>query len=196
MEPRLPGHAGGLIGYALGPLGMKLLGFAGSGVVWIVLLLAGMAWAFRFSWGHLAERIGERLEQLREQQLEKREIKADGKMAIDSTRLDAALDRPAEMTRLFGATSDSPTLKGFGLKLDAFADGLVASGGTLSTRTASLRSAIQRNEKEMDKVVDRASRAEARYLAQYNAMDAAVSRMNSLNAYVAQQVTLWNKSSG
>lgn len=124
------------------------------------------------------------------------EIKADGKMAIDSTRLDAALDRPAEMTRLFGATSDSPTLKGFGLKLDAFADGLVASGGTLSTRTASLRSAIQRNEKEMDKVVDRASRAEARYLAQYNAMDAAVSRMNSLNAYVAQQVTLWNKSSG
>ncbi len=45
-------------------------------------------------------------------------------------------------------------------------------------------------------VVDRASRAEARYLAQYNAMDAAVSRMNSLNAYVAQQVTLWNKSSG
>lgn len=124
------------------------------------------------------------------------EIKADGKMSINSTKLDAALDSPAEMTRLFGAASSDATLKGFGLKLDAFADGLVASGGTLGTRTASLRSAIQRNEKEMDKVVDRASRAEARYLAQYNAMDAAVSRMNSLNAYVAQQVTLWNKSSG
>ena len=124
------------------------------------------------------------------------EIKADGKMAINSTKLDTALDQPAEMSRLFGATSEDPTLKGFGLKLDAFADGLVASGGTLSTRTTSLRSAIQRNEKEMDKVVDRASRAEARYLAQYNAMDAVVSRMNSLNAYVAQQITLWNKSSG
>lgn len=124
------------------------------------------------------------------------EIKADGKMAINSTKLDAALDRPEEMTRLFGAASEDATLKGFGLKLDAFADGLVASGGTLSTRTTSLRSAIQRNEKEMDKVVDKASRAEARYLAQYNAMDAMVSRMNSLNAYVAQQITLWNKSSG
>ena len=111
-------------------------------------------------------------------------------------KLDAAMDRPAELSRLFGAASEDPTLKGFGLKLDAFADGLVASGGTLSTRTTSLRSAIQRNEKEMDKVVDRASRAEARYLAQYNAMDAVVSRMNSLNAYVAQQITLWNKSSG
>ena len=61
VEPRLPGHAGGLVGYALGPLGMKGLGFAGSGVVLIVLLLTGMAWALRFSWGHLAESIGERI---------------------------------------------------------------------------------------------------------------------------------------
>ena len=124
------------------------------------------------------------------------EIKADGKMAINSTKLDTALDQPAEMSRLFGATSEDPTLKGFGLKLDAFADGLVASGGTLSTRTTSLRSAIQRNEKEMDKVVDRAARAEVRYLAQYNAMDNAVGKLNGLNAFVSQQVTLWNKSSG
>lgn len=124
------------------------------------------------------------------------EIKADGKMAINSSKLDTALDQPAEMTRLFGATSDNPTLKGFGFKLDAFADGLVAADGTLSSRTSSLRSAIQRNAKEVDKVNERATRAEARYLAQYNAMDAAVAKMNSLNAYVAQQITLWNKSSG
>lgn len=124
------------------------------------------------------------------------EIKADGKMTINSSKLDAALDQPAEMTRLFGAASDNPTLKGFGFKLDAFADGLVAAGGSLSTRTSSLRAAIQRNEKEMDKVADRATRAEARYLAQYNAMDAAVAKFSSLNAYVAQQITLWNKNSG
>lgn len=124
------------------------------------------------------------------------EIKADGKMSINSSKLDAALDQPAEMTRLFGADNDNPTLKGFGFKLDAFADGMVASDGTLSARTSSLRSAIQRNSREMDKVTERASRAEARYLAQYNAMDASVARLNSLNAYVAQQITLWNKSSG
>ena len=61
VEPRLPGHAGGIVGYALGPLGMKGLGFAGSGVVWIVLLMTGLAWAFRFSWGQVAESIGERI---------------------------------------------------------------------------------------------------------------------------------------
>ncbi|MCY4744548.1 DNA translocase FtsK 4TM domain-containing protein [Pelomonas sp. UHG3] len=115
VEPRLPGHAGGLIGYALGPLGMKLLGFAGSGVVWIVLLLTGMAWAFRFSWGHLAERIGERLEQLREQQLEKREIKADqraGEQAVKAREQEVEVEREAErqLERDLGIEPDVPLL--------------------------------------------------------------------------------------
>lgn len=99
LEPRLPGHAGGLVGYTLGPLGMKGLGFAGSGVVWIVLLLTGMAWAFRFSWGHLAERIGERIEQLREQRIEKREIKADqkaGELAVKEREQEVEVERQIE----------------------------------------------------------------------------------------------------
>ncbi|MEO3692915.1 DNA translocase FtsK [Roseateles paludis] len=77
VEARLPGHAGGVLGYTLGPLGMKWLGFAGSGVLWIVLLLAGLALAFRFSWGHVAERLGERVEGLRERRQERREMRAD-----------------------------------------------------------------------------------------------------------------------
>ena len=124
------------------------------------------------------------------------EIKSDGKMSIDSTKLDAALDKPGELGKLFGATSDDPTQRGFGLKLDAFADGLVDSGGTLSNRTESLNASIKRTNKEMDKVVDRAARAETRYLAYYNAMDANVARLNSLNAYITQQITMWNKSTG
>ncbi|MFG6431077.1 DNA translocase FtsK [Roseateles sp. LYH14W] len=99
VEPRLPGHAGGLIGYTLGPMGMKGLGFAGSGVVWIVLLLTGLSWAFRFSWGHVAERIGERIEQFREQYLEKREIKADqrfGEQAVKAREQEVEVERQIE----------------------------------------------------------------------------------------------------
>ncbi|MGM9479847.1 DNA translocase FtsK [Roseateles sp. NT4] len=100
LEPRVPGsHAGGIVGYILGPMGMKGLGFAGSGVVWIVLLLTGMAWAFRFSWGHLAERIGERIEQLREQRIEKREIKADqkaGELAVKEREQEVEVERQIE----------------------------------------------------------------------------------------------------
>ncbi|KQV92719.1 cell division protein FtsK [Pelomonas sp. Root1237] len=99
LEARLPGHAGGLVGYALGPLGMRGLGFAGSGVVWIVLLLTGMAWAFRFSWGHLAERIGERIEQLREKRIEQREMKADqkaGEQAVKEREQEVEVERQIE----------------------------------------------------------------------------------------------------
>lgn len=124
------------------------------------------------------------------------EIKSDGKMSINSAKLDAALDKPAELGKLFGSSNDDPTLQGFGLKLNAFADGLVEAGGTLSNRTDSLQASIKRTNAEMDKVVDRAARAETRYLAYYNAMDANVARLNSLNAYITQQVTMWNKSKG
>ncbi|MGQ3092175.1 MAG: DNA translocase FtsK [Roseateles sp.] len=99
VEPRLPGHAGGIVGYTLGPLGMKSLGFAGSGVVWIVLLLTGMAWALRFSWGQLAESIGERIEHFREQYLEKRELKADqkfGEQAVKEREQEVEVERRIE----------------------------------------------------------------------------------------------------
>ena len=59
-ETRLPGHAGGVLGFTLGPLSMHWLGFAGSGVLWIAALVAGMSLALRFSWLALAERIGAR----------------------------------------------------------------------------------------------------------------------------------------
>ena len=77
-EPRLPGgHAGGVLGYMLGPLSMKLLGFAGSGVLWIAALVAGLAMAFRFSWLRAAEGIGARVESLKERRVERIERAED-----------------------------------------------------------------------------------------------------------------------
>ena len=64
-ETSLPSHAGGALGYTLGLSSMKFFGFAGSGVLWIATLLAGLALAFRFSWLGVAERLGARLESLR-----------------------------------------------------------------------------------------------------------------------------------
>jgi S-DNA-T family DNA segregation ATPase FtsK/SpoIIIE len=76
-EPLLPGHAGGVLGYALGPLSMRWLGFAGSGVLWIALLVVGMAMAMRFSWLRLADTIGERLGRLRDSRKGQREMEED-----------------------------------------------------------------------------------------------------------------------
>ncbi|MBL8312381.1 MAG: DNA translocase FtsK 4TM domain-containing protein [Rubrivivax sp.] len=76
-EPLLPGHAGGVLGYALGPLSMRWLGFAGSGVLWIALLVVGMAMALRFSWLRLADAIGESLGHLRDSRKGQREMQED-----------------------------------------------------------------------------------------------------------------------
>ncbi len=83
-ETLLPGHAGGVLGYALGPASMRWLGFAGSGVLWIALLVVGLAMAFRFSWLRLADAIGMRLDGLRERRADLREQEEDrrvGEMA-------------------------------------------------------------------------------------------------------------------
>jgi DNA segregation ATPase FtsK/SpoIIIE, S-DNA-T family len=85
-ESHLPGHAGGVLGYTLGPWSMRALGFAGSGVVWIAALLAGASLALQFSWLRVAEVIGTWVETLRERRLERREIKEDQKFGQQALR--------------------------------------------------------------------------------------------------------------
>ena len=80
FEPWLPGHSGGLMGYFLGPLGMKWLGFTGSGLVWIALGVVGAAMVFRFSWSHLAESLGAAIDSLISVQRAGRERARDAAM--------------------------------------------------------------------------------------------------------------------
>jgi len=80
------GRAGGVLGYTLGPLSMKLLGFAGSGVLWIATLVAGLSLAFRFSWLRLAENIGVGFDSLRERRVERIERAEDHRLGEQALR--------------------------------------------------------------------------------------------------------------
>ena len=80
-----------------------------------------------------------------------------------------------------------------------FADlgrGVLASGGSVVSKTSALQSTLDRNTQQQVKVNERAALVEARLRKQYGALDAQMGKLNALNAYVAQQVTLWNKSTG
>ncbi|MFY8102949.1 MAG: DNA translocase FtsK 4TM domain-containing protein, partial [Ramlibacter sp.] len=77
FEPRLPDHAGGALGYLVGPAAVKWLGFTGSGLVAIAVVVAAMAMVFRFSWGQLAERIGARIDGFIASRRERREMAED-----------------------------------------------------------------------------------------------------------------------
>jgi S-DNA-T family DNA segregation ATPase FtsK/SpoIIIE len=86
LEPLLPGHGGGVLGYLVGPASVKWLGFTGSGLVCIVVGVLGAALVFRFSWGQLAERIGAALDGLITSRREKREIAEDLELGKQAAR--------------------------------------------------------------------------------------------------------------
>ncbi len=76
-EARLPGPAGGVLGYGLGPLSMTWLGFTGSGALWIAMMVAALAMALQFSWVKLADALGTWVDGVRERRVEQREHAED-----------------------------------------------------------------------------------------------------------------------
>ena len=95
-EARLPGHAGGVLGFALGPLSMQALGFAGSGVVWIAALTVGLSLALRFSWLRAAETLGTWVDSWLEryqQRVERVEDKRVGAQALRERELVVEVER-------------------------------------------------------------------------------------------------------
>jgi S-DNA-T family DNA segregation ATPase FtsK/SpoIIIE len=85
-EAHLPGHAGGVLGYTLGPVSTQWLGFVGSGVLWIVALVVGLSLSLRFSWLGLADAIGERIDRLRETRQDRREFEEDKRLGEMAAR--------------------------------------------------------------------------------------------------------------
>ncbi|MBN9412074.1 MAG: DNA translocase FtsK 4TM domain-containing protein [Burkholderiales bacterium] len=77
FEARLPGSAGGVLGYLVGPLSTRWLGFTGAGLVAIAMGVVGSALVFRFSWGHAAERLGAWLYSFVEVRRDRREVAED-----------------------------------------------------------------------------------------------------------------------
>jgi S-DNA-T family DNA segregation ATPase FtsK/SpoIIIE len=99
FEAWLPGHAGGVVGFTLGPLSAKWLGFAGSGVFWIAVLIAGLAMALHFSWLKLAEGVGTWIDTFRQRREARRELAEDvrlGEAAQRDRDLTAAVEREVE----------------------------------------------------------------------------------------------------
>ncbi|MFY7855195.1 MAG: DNA translocase FtsK 4TM domain-containing protein, partial [Rubrivivax sp.] len=84
FESSLPGHAGGILGWALGTASLKWLGFTGSGVAWIVALVLGVSLSLRFSWLRVAEGVGTLLETWRERRAARREQALDAQLGAQA----------------------------------------------------------------------------------------------------------------
>ena len=86
LEALLPDHAGGVLGHALGPVAMRWLGFTGSALAMLALLLVCLPTVFRFSWGHWAEEVGHTLDGWFEARREKREAVEDQRIGEKAAR--------------------------------------------------------------------------------------------------------------
>lgn len=77
FEDHVPGSTGGVLGYLLGAVSQRFLGFNGMALLWIALGVLGLAWVFRFSWAHVAESIGAVLSRLVTRQKNRHELEED-----------------------------------------------------------------------------------------------------------------------
>ena len=102
-EARLPGHAGGVLGVTLGPWSMVLLGFVGSGALWIALLVLALPLALGFSWINLADRLGGWVDGLREKRTLQREHAEDvrlGELAQREREIEVEVEREEQQVHI------------------------------------------------------------------------------------------------
>ncbi|MEN9436418.1 MAG: hypothetical protein RIR09_1073 [Pseudomonadota bacterium] len=116
-----------------------------------------------------------------------------GNLAVDSAKLASAMGNVDELKNLFRNTGGGSS-DGIAVKIKSLASNLLSSDGFFTTKTYSLQRALDSNAKDQDRVNARASTVEASLTRRYSALDAQMASLNALNAYIAQQVTSWNKN--
>ncbi len=115
-----------------------------------------------------------------------------GDLAIDSTKLASSISNSDELKKMFTSTGGG-SADGIAVKVKALATSLLSSQGFFSTKEVSFNLAVKRNTQDQALVNERASQVEASLNKRYADLDAKMSNLNALNAYVTQQVATWNK---
>jgi flagellar hook-associated protein 2 len=118
-----------------------------------------------------------------------------GDLAVDSAKLEAAINNGDELKNLLRIDNGNPLTNGVASKFSAFAKGLLATDGMFNSKDASLKRSLEFNAQDQQRLNDKVARVEAALNRRYSALDVQLSGLNALNDYVTQQVAQWNNSS-
>ncbi len=111
----------------------------------------------------------------------------DGTLAVDSTKLSAALaDTSKDLTALFASKG---TNKGYGLQLDTLIGKMISPVGILATHVKGFNDSIADIAKQTTTLNTRLDAIEASYRARFSALDTLISSMNATSNYLTQQLT-------
>ena len=117
------------------------------------------------------------------------QIQTDGSMKINDAKLTAALANPTELAKVFSSTlSTDSNEQGFAVRVKALANQLIASDGSITSRTKGLRESITRNSTQQEKLEARVALTEQRLLRQYAALDTVVAQTNATNSALSQSL--------
>ncbi|HEY5804895.1 MAG TPA: flagellar filament capping protein FliD [Lysobacter sp.] len=112
-------------------------------------------------------------------------IAADGTLKMDDAAFDAAIAKdPAPASRLFAA--DNSLASGLQKSLS----GLLEKDGLLDSRSSNLAGRTSSIEDQRTALDRRMSQVEARYRAQFVALDGLMSKMQSTSSFLSQQLAL------
>lgn len=79
---------------------------------------------------------------------------------------------------------------GYAAQLDKLITGIIGSKGSIATATDGINSSIKDIGKQVDQLNAQLLVKQQRYLAQFNALDVAISNMNSTSSFLTQQLNL------
>ena len=115
---------------------------------------------------------------------------AKGQLSVDSTKLNAALAAdPDAVTGMFADTTYNGTaVTGVAARLDTILTDYLASDGIIDSRTDSLSKSLSRINDDRAVVARRLDSLEARYRAQFNAMDSLLSNITATGDFLTQQL--------
>ncbi|HVK99961.1 MAG TPA: flagellar filament capping protein FliD, partial [Dongiaceae bacterium] len=107
----------------------------------------------------------------------------DGTLKLDSTKLDKALaSNFDDVAQLLGGEH------GIAKKLDKALDGMLKTGGLISSRNSTFMSQLEDIDEQREKLETRIASYEERLRRQYSSLDMIVSNLNSTGDYIQQQM--------
>lgn len=110
--------------------------------------------------------------------------KTDGTLVLDSSKLGTALSQDvSSVQKLLGGTG------GYSSLITSVTKSYLGSGGQIDAETTGLQSQLKDVQRRTDALNTRMTSVEARYRAQFTALDTMISQMKSTQDYLTQQLS-------
>ncbi|MCP3018875.1 flagellar filament capping protein FliD [Cupriavidus basilensis] len=119
---------------------------------------------------------------------------ADGSMALDSSKLNAALS--SNRTGVAQLLSGTNGTSGYGNQLSAAATGFVSTTGALTSATNGVNATLKSLATEYTNTQTEINATIAQYQTEFQNLDTLMSQMNSTKTYLTQQFSSSSSSSG